>query len=433
MLAAHAAILYLQLCLIIYAFLNFKPERDMKVIVGIILAGLALLDVARHFYYGYQAIRWYGNIIAIGLPIILMLYALNRWRLWWLIGLSYIFVSFTNMIVAYFFFPVIQLDIEKLVTYAEHSALGGALGLSMLYLIYIATKQAKLELNVQGLSKGEITLLLIFLISFGFYVTRFYNLTGEIDFFNFLALMSGLVAIYVVLYLISKDTRLKEIEKREHEQQEMYEQQQLLFRKIEEQNLEMRRFKHDIDIELTKLYQHAGNENLKEIRLHIIEMRKDFVARSQVEWIETGINELNASLLNLTTTPAYQDIAFTWEGGIPEKISMSSRDRSLLFSNLFKNAFEAAAKCTTEKYVHVNVIAKENSLKIEIKNSFTGKIKQRPDGSFITTKKDKLNHGFGTITIKKIVEKYKGRLVFEHKANEFKVKIVFTKSIYTFD
>ena len=436
-LAIHSLILYLQLYLVICGFLNFKSKQDVKVIVGILFSGLAFVDVIRQIHYGYQAISWYGNIIATVIPVGLILYALKAWKLWWLAIVSFVFVSFVSMVTAYFFFPIFQLDTVYLAINSLYSVFGGALGLSMLYLFYWGIKKARIELNIQGLTRGEMAFILLFLILFGYYVSNFYMLGSVATFrgrlINFMSLISGIIGIYAILYLITKDAKLKDAEKKEQEQQEIHKQQQLLFAKIEEQNLEVRRFKHDIDFELTKLNKYAENGKLKEILLYIAEMRDDLATRSEDSWwVETGINELNVNLLTLATMPEYKDIKLKWNGGIPDKIKISSRDRSLLFSNLFKNAFEAASKCKDEQWIHVNVVAQENKLKIEIKNNFTGKIKQRSDGSFITTKKDKLNHGFGTITINKIVEKYNGNISFAYEGNEFRVKIVFTGSIYNF-
>ena len=436
MLAIHSLIFYLQLQVVICGFLNFKRERDVKAINGIILVGLVVFDIIRHIHYGYQAVRLYGNIVSILLPIIMILYSLNAWRLWWLGVVSYVFISFVSMVITFFFFPVLQMDIENLNTNSQYSVVGGTLGLLLLYLLYYGTRKAKLELDVLGLTKGEVAFVLLYLILFGFYVNSLYLFLGTEFyvsynwFFDFSSLIGGVVGIYGIFYLITKNTRMKYAEKKEQMQKEIHQQQQSLFAKIEEQNLEVRRFKHDIDFELAKLNEYADNGNLEEISLHIAEMRDDFATRSQVEWIETGIIELNANLLTLTTMPEYKSVELKWSGGIPDKIKLSSRDKTLLFSNLFKNAFESASKCVNEKWIHVNILLQENKLKIEIKNSFTGIIKQRFDGSFITTKEDKLNHGLGTITIKKIVKKYNGNISFQHESNEFKVRIVFTGSIY---
>jgi len=434
-LAAHSVILYFQLYLVIFEFLNFKQERDVRAVGGIYLVGLLFIDTIRHIYYGYQIIKWYDIMISI-LPMIVILRSLKTWRLWWLVVISYVFISFTSTVISYFFFAIFQMNPEYLLSNSLYSVIGGSLGLSMLLLFNCMIKKAKIKLDIQRLTKGEIVFIVMFLMLFGHFIFNILpvesnNIINDLI-FRFLTFFGGVIGIYAIFYLIAKNTRLKDVEKKDQMQQEINKQQKLLFAKIEEQNLEVRRFKHDIDFELTKLNDHAENGDLKEILLHIAEMREDFSTRSQVEWVETGINELNANLLALRIMPEYKEVKLKWSGGIPNKIKMSSRDKSLLFSNIFKNAFEAASKCDGEKWVCVNVVAQENRLKIEIKNNFTGEINQLPNGSFMTSKKDKLNHGFGTITIMKIVKKYNGNISFEYKDNVFKVKIGFTQNIYNF-
>lgn len=96
-----------------------------------------------------------------------------------------------------------------------------------------------------------------------------------------------------------------------------------------------------------------------------------------------------------------------------------------LFSNLIDNAIESELLIEDKKsrLIRLSVMKQRNSVVISVENAcfIAPNFK---NGMPITTKADKENHGFGTKSIKNIVEKYKGYLSFNRSNNVFFVKIV---------
>lgn len=106
-------------------------------------------------------------------------------------------------------------------------------------------------------------------------------------------------------------------------------------------------------------------------------------------------------------------------------IFMNNNDISSLFNNLLDNATESAEK-SEEKKVLVQISNVMNAYrKISVINScdMAPLIK---NGELVTTKKNKDAHGFGTKSIKKIVDKYDGELdwEFDENARQFKFTIL---------
>ncbi len=65
---------------------------------------------------------------------------------------------------------------------------------------------------------------------------------------------------------------------------------------------------------------------------------------------------------------------------------------------------------------------KDGILLIHEENLFSGEAKK--DGDILsTTKEDKANHGLGTKSMKKMVEKYKGEIEFLIQDNMFQVDV----------
>ena len=94
-----------------------------------------------------------------------------------------------------------------------------------------------------------------------------------------------------------------------------------------------------------------------------------------------------------------------------ERLSfMSDADIFSLFGNIADNCIEAVEQLPVNKRV-ISIVVKaiNDFVQIESVNYCTGEI--RFDGELPkTTKKDKVNHGYGMLSIKSIVQKYKGTL-----------------------
>ena len=92
---------------------------------------------------------------------------------------------------------------------------------------------------------------------------------------------------------------------------------------------------------------------------------------------------------------------------------MEDVDLYVLFANAFDNAIEASNKLPNEKRgISLTSTKKGKMLFIALKNNCLDNIKFE-NGSPITTKEDKEHHGFGTRSIKRIVEKYNGNVIFD--------------------
>lgn len=104
-------------------------------------------------------------------------------------------------------------------------------------------------------------------------------------------------------------------------------------------------------------------------------------------------------------------------------------DLSTLFNNILDNAVEAASKSTV-KFVHLEIA---NSLNSYHKTTVINNCDTAPQSikdNLITTKKNKVAHGFGAKSIQRIVKKYNGELQWEYDKEEkqFKLIILFPES-----
>ena len=93
-------------------------------------------------------------------------------------------------------------------------------------------------------------------------------------------------------------------------------------------------------------------------------------------------------------------------------------------TNLLDNAIEAVSQLAeSERSIRLRIITKNDRIQIEVSNPYKGKVVRQKD-SFLSSKADKINHGFGLKSVQFLVEKYHGNMVVEAESDTFTVLIV---------
>lgn len=92
-----------------------------------------------------------------------------------------------------------------------------------------------------------------------------------------------------------------------------------------------------------------------------------------------------------------------------------------LFANLLDNAIEATEKCPvgTERRIDVACRKHGKMLVVSVSNSVPEENRHEPDMMFQTTKADKERHGFGMVSIKKVINSHDGYMKVNVRENRF--------------
>ena len=108
---------------------------------------------------------------------------------------------------------------------------------------------------------------------------------------------------------------------------------------------------------------------------------------------------------------------------------MDTIDLYVLFGNLIDNCIEAVSALpeTEVKNVQVSVRRERGFVIVTTENGYTGEL-QWADGRLRTSKGDEQNHGFGLLSIEKIIHKYGGRYSIQTDNQIFTMNIVFPVS-----
>lgn len=106
--------------------------------------------------------------------------------------------------------------------------------------------------------------------------------------------------------------------------------------------------------------------------------------------------------------------------------SMSPTDLYALFGNALDNALEAARKVEEGRGRYISVVVRRAAgmVVVHVENSFAGEAPTFVDGLPQTTKADRANHGFGTLSVRRIAERYGGTATMACQGQVFTLDVL---------
>lgn len=190
---------------------------------------------------------------------------------------------------------------------------------------------------------------------------------------------------------------------------------EIYYRQIEENNREVREIKHNLKNRLLAINKQGKNSEVNKIIDELEESDKKVFTSNIV---------LNTILMKKISEAESRNINVKTKIFVPKNLNIGYDDLGIIIGNLLDNAREASEKIDIkDRKIYINIRFIDGVLIIKVennKNSEQVNIAQ-------TDKKDKLNHGMGVSSIKKVVNKYNGFIEFLDKGEKFEVNI----SLYT--
>lgn len=216
-----------------------------------------------------------------------------------------------------------------------------------------------------------------------------------------LCLIGTVYAITTTLKLAVKnclfDRQNKELKLALKMQQNQYQYQK-------ENTLSLRRFRHDLINHIGAIQEYLAMEQYDNAQNYINDIWN--VADDLAYKINTGDDSLDAILNYYCYMFEKANIIFEVSGKIVRPLEIEMLDLTTLIGNALQNAMEATLKAK-EKRIKVEIIDLTSEIFISIYNTFELEIISSKFW-LETSKKDKINHGYGLKNIKSIVEKYNG-------------------------
>ena len=173
---------------------------------------------------------------------------------------------------------------------------------------------------------------------------------------------------------------------------------------------------HDLKHQLSLLADNSSEKTKKSIA----EINKEIMLYETV--YKTGNDVLDTIITTKASMCIDKGIKLTCIADGSALSFMDDMDICSIFGNAFDNAIEGTEKIKDldKKVINVKVYQQNNFLIIKFENYFEGNLLYE-GGELQSTKKNKLNHGFGVKSIKNVTEKYGGTVKIDANDNWFSV------------
>ena len=236
----------------------------------------------------------------------------------------------------------------------------------------------------------------------------------------FISIVGVIYSVFITLSLAVKNIlsnrQNRELQSFMYMQKQQYEYQL-------QQSVAVRHFKHDLVNHIGVLRELMNEKKTKEAKQYIEtiwNIQDDFDLK-----IHTGDSFLDIIVNYYLYLALKENIEFVVLGKLTQKMPLEMFDITTLMGNILQNAVEAAVKADVPK-IRVELIEHKKEIFIVVSNSVAKKFNTKTD-FFMTSKKDKENHGFGLKNIAATVEKYHGECymesIVENRETLFKISI----------
>lgn len=259
-------------------------------------------------------------------------------------------------------------------------------------------------------------LLLFLLLTVGLFFIGYEYLCNPMSLFLFF----GLFVLVIVIYFISFKMMYLSYEKLRSQHEASQTRHLLSIQEEQYRNIctnieNNRRMRHDLRHHIVTLQGFLQRDQVQKASEYL---DKYLHFTQQFELVELCRNPVVNMVVGYYQGIALQkEIRFDTRIQIPEELSVSDIDLSVILGNLLENAIYAADQGDQEeRFIQFHMLCSGQMLAITVDNSFHGEIKKM-EGQYISSKP---NHsGLGLRNIEMIADKYQGGVEFTHDLHVF--------------
>lgn len=316
--------------------------------------------------------------------------------------------------------------------YIVSFSLGGILMHILFYYfnrVYDVNLIKKLLINTKGEKVSSIIIVVLSLTLLNSNYTYYYRDLGYVLYPTYIILIDR-VCLYIYFYFLL-NMKIKSLKWRDKEFNYKANLLKINYNKTSDERLKeysklLKIYNHDFKNVLLSIKDFLDVGNLEAVKELIYSL--DDRAKKEIIISSSFSNNdlLNALFSRLYDICEENNIKCEFNCYIPKELNIDEIDLINIFNNLSNNAFEACIKqdSVEKKYIIFKSYVERNYLIIYQSNSFNGEIKFK-NGTLITSKRNKNNHGIGVESIKYIVDRADGSTFINvnNENNEFKFLI----------
>ena len=227
---------------------------------------------------------------------------------------------------------------------------------------------------------------------------------------------------YIVFYFVERiyDDAQKDIEL--NVAQGIIAKQSEQYTQLLESNKEIKAIRHDYNNITTGLISEIEKGNYDVALDELYKLKRSF---NESTLLSNNIGIVHLLVNQKKTLASESDITIDFEYHDLCKIKISDIDLAIILGNALDNAIEASRLLPLgiERKIYLNIKMHNNNISVLIKNNVVENVDVN---NLTTTKKSKNMHGFGIESMRQLVEKYRGELIFNCQNLVFETYIVLT-------
>lgn len=328
-------------------------------------------------------------------------------------------------------FASIVLSTSYYSTFANNELLLTFIGnteLLLIVLLLVFLKKMKIvpiDTLINNLPKVQIigiSVLLVLIDIYIFFIDSNLDYSNQVSFkfsteFLLFTLLMAFIMILIIIFLVYKSIINKQLEQQNSLTKQQLECQLSHYKQLERSIKETRQIKHDLRYHMTSLKKLITANQYAQSELYIDDIEKSL--HSIKKHLETGNIIVDAIIHEKLHKINELQISFKFDGSLPPHDFISLMDLCTIIANSFDNAIEACGNLSEEhhRFILIETSVENNCWKYKIKNS-TKKIKVH-SSLLQTSKKDKVNHGFGLLNVKEAVARYGGNFEYRYEDGDF--------------
>lgn len=181
---------------------------------------------------------------------------------------------------------------------------------------------------------------------------------------------------------------------------------------VNESEKKIRLIKHDIKNHLCNIKNNVTNGKNKQAADYIDEILNNI--EPEQEFVKTGNSDVDCIVNYKLATAKNMGIEFSVKINLPEELKVNSFDLIVILGNLLDNAINALSTAE-HKILKIDINYSVGMIVILIKNTMGNKVKRANENE----------HGYGLISVRNSLEKYRGTLQNDVIDNYYVAKAIF--------
>lgn len=241
----------------------------------------------------------------------------------------------------------------------------------------------------------------------------------EIDLFTMAVSMLLIFGNFMIFHVVESQTKIQINQQQMNFMNEQLKRQKKYYEEVIETQRETRKIWHDMKNKWIIVNGYMNNNEITLASKTIANFAGELESLSKI--VDTGCLALDSVLNSKIHKGENSGCQFEIQIDLPENLRIDEMDLAILIGNILDNAIEGCENLEkSEKKIKFEIKTRGSSISIVCKNTV---LKNFDVAHRITTKKDKVNHGFGLKNIKILAEKYKGDLNIKCENKAFSIQV----------